>query len=69
MSHSEDPTDQVGSAYFMFVARDAKDYTKAFVVPELSFEGEKDQQKCVLRDEYGRRNKEKKKSFSEVKHA
>lgn len=65
ISHSEDPKDQAGSAYFMFVARDAKDYTKAFALPELSFEGEKDEKKCILRDEYGKRNKDRRKTFSE----
>ena len=67
ISHSESPEDQVGSAYFMFVARNATDYSKAFTLPELSFEGEKNPNKCVIRNEYGKRNKERKKSFSEVK--
>lgn len=69
ISHSEDPQDMAGSAYFMFVARDAHDYKKAVELPELSFEGEKDARKCGLRNEYGKRNKEKKKLFSEVKFA
>ena len=66
ISHSENPQDMAGSAYFMFVARDATDYSKAIELPELSFEGEKDAKKCALRNEYGKKNKSKKKLFSEV---
>jgi len=66
ITHSEAPEDQVGSAYFMFVARNATDYSKAYTLPELSFEGEKNPKKCIIRNEYGKRNKERKKSFSEV---
>jgi len=65
ISHSESPDEQVGSAYFMFVARDATDYSKSFKLPELSFDGEKNPKKCVIRNEYGKRNKERKKIFSE----
>jgi acyl-CoA hydrolase len=66
ISHSDVPEDQVGSAYFLFVARDATDYTKSYKLPELSFESEKNPKKCLIRDEYGKRNKERKKMFSEV---
>lgn len=67
ISHSEEPEDQVGVAYFMFVARDTNDYSKAYPIPDLSFEGENNIEKCFLRLEYGKKNKKKRIEFSAVK--
>lgn len=67
IAHSNDPKDQLGSAYFMFVARDANDYSKSYPLPELSFEGEEDVKKAMLRFEYGRKNKERKMNLAAVK--
>ena len=66
VSHSEDPKDQIASAYSMFVARDVQDYSKAFPLPELSFEGENDEAKCLLRQEYGKKNKKTRMEFAAV---
>lgn len=52
----------------MFVARDANDYKKSYLLPQLSFEGESNPKKCLLRDEYGKRNKERRRAFAEVKN-
>lgn len=66
ISHSEKPEDYVATAYFMFVARDAEDYSKAFPLPELTFEGEEDVKKCMLRKEYGIKNKERRSDVAAV---
>jgi len=66
ISHSDDPDDQVAAAYFMFVARDTNDYKKAYPIPDLCFEGEEDLEKCLLRLEYGKKNKQKRIEFAAV---
>ena len=66
IAHSEKPKDHLGSAYFMFVARDARDYTKACVLPQLSFEGEEDPDRCTLRQELGREKKDRRIKESQV---
>jgi len=67
ISQSEDLEDQVGSAYFMFVARDTNDYSRGYPIPDLCFEGEDNIEKCFLRLEYGKKNKQKRIEFSAVK--
>jgi len=64
VSHSEEPKDLIAAAYSMFVSRDAQDYSKAYVLPDLSFEGENDEAKCILRQEYGKRNKQRRIEFA-----
>jgi len=66
VSHSEDPKDQVAAAYSMFVSRDAEDYSKTYSLPDLSFEGENDEAKCLLRQELGKKNKKRRMEFAAV---
>ena len=51
------------SALFLMAARNTQDYSKPFILPKLSFEGENDIEKCVLRSELGKMNQEKRKSM------
>lgn len=67
VSHSEDPKDQIAAAYSMFVSRDAQDYSKTYPLPDLSFEGENDEAKCLLRQEYGKKNKKRRMEFAAVR--
>jgi hypothetical protein len=55
------------SAYYVFVARDAKDSTKSRPVPELVFDGEKETELCMIRQQYGKKNQMDRKNVSEVK--
>jgi len=51
------------SALFLLAARDTKDYSKSFNLTKISFEGENDIEKCLLRSELGKLNQEKRKSM------
>ena len=51
------------SALFLLAARNTKDFSKAYTLPRLSFEGENDIEKCILRYELGRMNQEKRKNM------
>jgi len=66
VSHSEDGRDLVASAYFVFVARDAKSQTTAVPVPELVFDGEEDIKGCTLRFQYGSKNQTHRKNLYSV---
>ena len=65
MSHEQND-DYVGTASFVFVARNKDDHTKAIAVPRISFEGEDDVEKCELRYELGKYNQFERKKFSAV---
>lgn len=52
------------SALFLIAARKTDDYSKAYLLPKLVFDGESDIEKCVLRSELGLMNQEKRKSMS-----
>ena len=54
------------SAYFMFVARDASDYTKSYPIPQLTFDQEDDPEGCLLRQEWGNKNKHRRMEFAAV---
>ena len=62
MSHTNNELD-LGTANFVFVGR-TKD--KGYNVPKLVFDGETERDKSLLRDEYGKKNQNERKTFSAV---
>lgn len=50
------------SSLFLLAARTCQNFNKAYTLPRLSFDGENDIEKCVLRSELGRMNQEARKS-------
>ncbi len=67
LSQTEEGSDLVAAAYYVFASRDATDPSKSKPIPELVFDGEKDKEGCVIRFEYGRKNQLERKSMSEVR--
>lgn len=51
------------SALFLMAARETDNFSKAFTLPKLLFNGENDIEKCVLRSELGLMNQEKRKNI------
>ncbi len=51
------------SALFLMAARNTQDFSKAYTLPRLSFDGENDIEKCILRFELGKMNQEKRKNM------
>jgi len=65
VTYTDDPHTILSSASYVFVARDALDYSKAKKVPKLVFEGEDDPEGCLLRYEYGKINQRERKQTAE----
>lgn len=61
VTYTDDPHVIIASASYLFVARDAIDYSKPKKVPKLVFEGEDDPDGCILRYEYGKLNQKARK--------
>lgn len=58
-------TNLVGSTHFLMAARELSSH-KAFAVPQLSFQGEDDEQTCILRYELGKKLQERRKLNSSL---
>lgn len=58
VTYTDTPDTLLASAYYVFVARDAQDYSKAKTVPRLVFDGEYDINSCILRAELGKKNQQ-----------
>lgn len=66
MSQGEKDENQIGTAMLVFVARDAKDGSKAAQAPKLVLNQEEDKHGAQLRYELGVRNMSERKLYAAV---